>query len=149
MQLIGSFLDLTSIPADLSARFGTAVTLIDLSHNLLTTADHLEDFQAATTLNLDNNFITEESSLPSLPALDTLMLNKNRIGDIDRLLAIIARLYPRLTYLSLLGNAACPNELVAKDEEDYRHYRLYVIYKLSNLKFLDSRPISTAVGMLI
>lgn len=33
---------------------------------------------------------------------------------------------PSLQYLSLLGNIACPNELVCKekDEDDYQRYRL-------------------------
>jgi hypothetical protein len=28
--------------------------------------------------------------------------------------------YPNLSFLSLLGNEACPNELVLKDESDYQ-----------------------------
>lgn len=33
---------------------------------------------------------------------------------------------PSLRYLSLLGNEACPNQLVSpdKDEDDYQRYRL-------------------------
>ncbi len=55
--------------------------------------------------------------------------------------------YGKLTYLSLLGNSACPNELVAKDEEDYQRYRYYVIHSLPNIRFLDSRPVTTEVGV--
>lgn len=38
----------------------------------------------------------------------------------------MAEVVPSLQYLSLLGNMACPNELVCKekDEEDYQRYRL-------------------------
>jgi len=38
----------------------------------------------------------------------------------------LAEVVPSLQYLSLLGNVACPNELVCKekDEDDYQRYRL-------------------------
>ncbi|KAF7466031.1 Hypothetical predicted protein [Marmota monax] len=51
---------------------------------------------------------------------------------------------PALEYLSLLGNVACPNELVSleKDEEDYKRYRCFVLHKLPNLKFLDARKVT-------
>jgi leucine-rich melanocyte differentiation-associated protein len=53
-------------------------------------------------------------------------------------------LFPSLTYLSLLGNRACPNELIdeTKDEYDYAKYRKYVIHRLPNLKFLDCYEIT-------
>jgi hypothetical protein len=44
--------------------------------------------------------------------------------------------------MSLLGNEACPNELVLKDESDYQRYRYYVLYHLPHLKFLDSRSVT-------
>ena len=49
------------------------------------------------------------------------------IRDLDSLLDKIARNMPCLTYLSLLGNEACPNQLSAsdKDEEDYQRYRYH------------------------
>jgi hypothetical protein len=39
----------------------------------------------------------------------------------------------------MLGNKACPNQLIdsSKDEYDYTKYRKYMIYRLKNLKFLD------------
>ncbi|GAA6110641.1 leucine-rich melanocyte differentiation-associated protein isoform X1 [Tachysurus ichikawai] len=51
---------------------------------------------------------------------------------------------PALEYLSLLGNEACPNQLVSldKDEDDYQRYRYFVLHKLRNLKFLDSRRVT-------
>ncbi|KAF5900909.1 leucine-rich melanocyte differentiation-associated protein, partial [Clarias magur] len=51
---------------------------------------------------------------------------------------------PALEYLSLLGNEACPNQLVSldKDEDDYQRYRYFVLHKLKNLKFLDSRKVT-------
>lgn len=48
------------------------------------------------------------------------------ITDIESLLDHVAEVAPSLEYLSLLGNEACPNELVSldKDEDDYQRYRL-------------------------
>ncbi|EPY84618.1 hypothetical protein CB1_000463041 [Camelus ferus] len=55
-----------------------------------------------------------------------------------------AEVTPALEYLSLLGNVACPNELVSleKDEEDYKRYRYFVLHKLPNLKFLDAQKVT-------
>jgi len=47
------------------------------------------------------------------------------VKDLDRLLCILRTRLPALTYLSLLGNEACPDQLSShdKDEDDYRRYR--------------------------
>lgn len=66
----------------------------------------------------------------ALPYLTTLSLNKNQISDTEAFLKKIKSSYPRLTFLSLLGNTACPNELVLKDEDDYQRYRYFVLYSV-------------------
>ncbi|TKS85698.1 Leucine-rich melanocyte differentiation-associated protein [Collichthys lucidus] len=45
---------------------------------------------------------------------------------------------------SLLGNEACPNQLVSpdKDEDDYQRYRYFVLHMLPQLKFLDTRKVT-------
>lgn len=45
--------------------------------------------------------------------------------DLEILLKQLKKCYPQLTYLSLLGNPACPDQLsnLEKDEEDYQRYR--------------------------
>ncbi|GFT94116.1 hypothetical protein NPIL_291861, partial [Nephila pilipes] len=45
--------------------------------------------------------------------------------DLEKLLKQLIGCYPELTYLSLLGNPACPDQLssLEKDEEDYQRYR--------------------------
>ena len=45
--------------------------------------------------------------------------------EIEGLLNQLKKSFPGLLYLSLLGNAACPNQLSSteKDEEDYQRYR--------------------------
>ncbi|CAM2117355.1 unnamed protein product [Caretta caretta] len=65
-------------------------------------------------------------------------------SDLESLLDHLADVVPSLEYLSLLGNMACPNELVSKDkdEDDYQRYRYFVLHKLTNLKFLDTRKVT-------
>ena len=52
-----------------------------------------------------------------------------QLNELDWLLETIKVNFPKLTYLSLLGNAACPNQLSShdNDEEDYIRYR-WVLY---------------------
>ncbi|KAG8507991.1 Leucine-rich melanocyte differentiation-associated protein, partial [Galemys pyrenaicus] len=77
--------------------------------------------------------------LPGVKILDFY-----HITDLECLLDHLAEVTPTLEYLSLLGNVACPNELVnlEKDEEDYKRYRYFVLHKLPNLKFLDARKVT-------
>ena len=48
-----------------------------------------------------------------------------QVIDTAQLLETISRECPKLRYLSLLGNTACPNELLGSghDDEDYQRYR--------------------------
>ncbi|KAK6487498.1 leucine-rich melanocyte differentiation-associated protein-like [Huso huso] len=110
----------------------------------------LKAFSCLEELIVDNNLLGNDLLLPRLPHLHTLTLNKNQISFqkmlkyIESLLDHVAEVAPSLEYLSLLGNEACPNELVSldKDEDDYQRYRYFVLYKLTNLKFLDARKVS-------
>ncbi|KAI4460185.1 leucine-rich melanocyte differentiation-associated protein [Holotrichia oblita] len=69
---------------------------------------------------------------------------ESKIEDIELLLKKISRNLPSVTYLSLLGNKACPNQLsdIENDDEDYQRYRYYVLYHLPKLKFLDSSKVT-------
>ncbi|KAG5871373.1 hypothetical protein JTB14_028905 [Gonioctena quinquepunctata] len=131
------------IPETLIKLYGQKVQCLDISYNELTTLRGLEGFTELKELILDNNQLTDSLVLPYLPQLYTLSLNKNKINDIESLLAKINQNCPRLNYLSLLGNKACPNELSGNEnnEEDYQRYRCYVLYLLPNLKFLDSNKV--------
>nr|XP_020730660.1 uncharacterized protein LOC110125738 isoform X4 [Odocoileus virginianus texanus] len=104
----------------------------------------LSAFGSLEELILDNNLLGDDLVLPGLPRLHTLTLNKNQITDLEYLLDHLAEVTPALEYLSLLGNVACPNELVSleKDEEDYKRYRCFVLHKLPNLKFLDAQKVT-------
>ncbi|XP_039629195.1 leucine-rich melanocyte differentiation-associated protein isoform X2 [Polypterus senegalus] len=110
-------------------------------------AESLEALKAFTSLEeliVDNNLLGNDLQLPRLQHLHTLTLNKNLITDIEILLDHLSEMTPSLEYLSLLGNEACPNELVSqdKDEDDYQRYRYFVLHKLPNLKFLDARKVT-------
>ncbi|NXT96825.1 LRMDA protein, partial [Buphagus erythrorhynchus] len=89
----------------------------------------LKTFSYLEELILDNNLLGNDLLLPRLPHLHTLTLNKNQISfqrnTCKILLDHLAEVVPSLQYLSLLGNIACPNELVCeeKDEDDYQRYR--------------------------
>ncbi|XP_010182457.1 PREDICTED: leucine-rich repeat-containing protein C10orf11 homolog, partial [Mesitornis unicolor] len=104
----------------------------------------LKTFSYLEELILDNNLLGNDLLLPKLPHLHTLTLNKNQITELESLLDHLAEVVPSLQYLSLLGNMACPNELVCKekDEDDYQRYRYFVLHKLTNLKFLDTRKVT-------
>ncbi|NWY59234.1 LRMDA protein, partial [Chionis minor] len=108
----------------------------------------LKTFSFLEELILDNNLLGNDLLLPRLPHLHTLTLNKNQISfqrnTYKILLDHLAEAVPSLQYLSLLGNMACPNELVCKekDEDDYQRYRYFVLHKLTNLKFLDTRKVT-------
>ncbi|XP_060092696.1 leucine-rich melanocyte differentiation-associated protein [Heteronotia binoei] len=136
--------DCTEIPEFLGRNYGHIAKRLDLSFNLLRSLEGLETFCGLEELILDNNLLGNDLRLPRLPHLHTLMLNKNQISELESLLDHLAEAALSLEYLSLLGNTACPNELVCKDKDegDYQRYRYFVLHKLSNLKFLDSRKVS-------
>ncbi|KAM5240296.1 leucine-rich melanocyte differentiation-associated protein isoform 3-T3 [Hipposideros larvatus] len=135
--------DCREIPEQLGRDCGHFAKRLDLSFNLLRSLEGLSAFGSLEELILDNNLLGNDLVLPGLPRLHTLSLNKNQIS-LAHLLDHLAEVTPALEYLSLLGNVACPNELVSleKDEEDYKRYRCFVLHKLPNLKFLDARKVT-------
>uniref|UniRef100_A0AAQ4RSB5 Leucine-rich melanocyte differentiation-associated protein n=1 Tax=Gasterosteus aculeatus aculeatus TaxID=481459 RepID=A0AAQ4RSB5_GASAC len=136
--------DGTDIPEFLGDTYGHFARRLDLSFNLLRSLAGLEMFTALEELIVDNNLLGNDLLLPRLPNLHTLTLNKNKLTDIEDLLEHLADVTPSLVYLSLLGNEACPNQLVSpdKDEDDYQRYRYFVLHKLPQLKFLDTRKVT-------
>jgi len=140
LSLVGK--DLASIPRDLHGRFGGSIQSLDFSFNQLTKLENLERFTELKSLVADNNDIEDVSQLPKLSNLETLWLNNNRISDIEQLLNVCESNFPKLNYLSILKNPACPNEFTGNDTDDYQRHRLFVLYRLKNLKFLDSRQVT-------
>ncbi|XP_072165707.1 leucine-rich melanocyte differentiation-associated protein-like [Diadema setosum] len=133
-----------NIPEELGKWYGPQITRLDLSFNLIRTLTGLERFSRLEELVVDNNELDDLLYIPLMPHLHTLLMNKNKITDINVLVEKLQLSLPSLTFLSLLGNQACPNELSSseKDEEDYQRYRYFVIHSLPTLKFLDHRPVS-------
>ncbi|XP_075614740.1 leucine-rich melanocyte differentiation-associated protein [Balearica regulorum gibbericeps] len=146
--------DCEEIPEFLGRKYGHMAKRLDLSFNLLRSLEGLKTFSYLEELILDNNLLGNDLLLPRLPHLHTLTLNKNQISfqrntckmsnEIRKPFDHLAEVVPSLQYLSLLGNMACPNELVCKDkdEDDYQRYRYFVLHKLTNLKFLDTRKVT-------
>uniref|UniRef100_A0A3Q3WFL1 Leucine-rich melanocyte differentiation-associated protein n=1 Tax=Mola mola TaxID=94237 RepID=A0A3Q3WFL1_MOLML len=134
--------DCGDIPGFLGESYGHFARRLDLSFNQLSLAG-LKMFTELEELVVDNNLLGNDLQLPRLPNLHTLTLNKNKLTDIEGLLEHLADVTPSLAYLSLLGNEACPNQLVSldKDEDDYQRY-YFVLHKLPQLKFLDTRKVT-------
>uniref|UniRef100_A0A8C7YWK1 Leucine-rich melanocyte differentiation-associated protein n=1 Tax=Oryzias sinensis TaxID=183150 RepID=A0A8C7YWK1_9TELE len=136
--------DAKEIPHFLGDTYGQIARRLDLSFNQLRSLAGLKMFTELEELVADNNLLGNDLQLPRLPNLHTLTLNKNQLTDIEALLEHLADVTPSLKYLSLLGNEACPNQLVSpdKDEDDYQRYRYFVLHKLPQLKFLDTRKVT-------
>ncbi|XP_030628477.1 leucine-rich melanocyte differentiation-associated protein [Chanos chanos] len=136
--------DCEDIPEFLGLRYGALARRLDLSFNRLRSLTGLKAFPDLEELIVDNNLLGNDLQLPRLLKLHTLTLNKNHLTDIEALLEHLADVTPSLEYLSMLGNEACPNQLVSpdKDEDDYQRYRYFVLHKLKNLKFLDTRKVT-------
>ncbi|XP_048865136.1 leucine-rich melanocyte differentiation-associated protein isoform X2 [Brienomyrus brachyistius] len=135
--------DIEEIPASLGEQYGGLARRLDISFNQLKSLAGLKAFAQLEELVADNNLLGNDLGLPHLPRLRTLTLNKNQISDVAALVEHLHKATPSLEYLSLLGNHACPNELVSleNNEEDYQRYRHFVLHKLNKLKFLDSRQV--------
>jgi hypothetical protein len=143
-QLTCAYMDLTTLPAALVDEYALRTIRLDISNNRFTQLPDLTFFSSLQELILDNNGLVDGIVFPLLPRLHTLSLNKNSLKELDPLLNAIEKSFPSLSFLSLLGNEVCSNELVAKDEDDYQRFRHAVLYRLPGIKFLDSRPVTTS-----
>eukprot|EP00045_Choanoeca_perplexa_P001867 m.22117 g.22117 ORF g.22117 m.22117 type:complete len:266 (+) comp11204_c0_seq2:291-1088(+) len=138
-----AFRDWVSLPAGLGERYGSLTRRLDLSHNAFTSLDSIAAFEKLEELILDDNSFRDGLTFPTeLPSLHTLSLNKNQLENIEPLLVEVKRATPNITFLSLLGNQACPNELTQRDESDYQRFRYLVLHHLPQLRFLDSRAVT-------
>ncbi|GFY67373.1 u2 small nuclear ribonucleoprotein A' [Trichonephila inaurata madagascariensis] len=104
---------------------------IDLSDNDIRKLDGFPQLKRLKTILINNNRVCRigENLQESLPNLDTIILTNNHIqelGDIDPLSTV-----KTLTTLSLIKNPVASK----------RHYRLYVVHKLPQLRLLDFRKI--------
>jgi len=134
--------DLEEMPASLAQQYGDKAKRLDLSYNRIRDLSALGSFLSLDSLVLDYNNIEDDPVLPSIPSLRTLSLNSNNIENLEVFLPLVSKAFPSLTFLSLLKNPACPNELTGKDQDDYRRYRIFVVFRIPTLKFLDSSPVT-------
>jgi len=140
ISLVGR--DITAVPEDLGQKFGPGVKHLDLSYNSIIKIENIDRFVNLTSLVVDNNQLESEQSFPTLEKLKTLSVNNNNITDLRVFIDNIKDKFPQLTYMSMIKNPACPNEITGKDSDDYQRYRLYVLYRLKDLRFLDSSPVT-------
>uniref|UniRef100_UPI00358FAF3B leucine-rich melanocyte differentiation-associated protein isoform X2 n=1 Tax=Myxine glutinosa TaxID=7769 RepID=UPI00358FAF3B len=140
-----------SLPPFLGENYGKTGTRLDASNNRLTSLVGLEAFPHLEELILDGNHLGNDLELCPLPYLHTLSLNKNLISDLGTLLPQIASSCPILRHLSLLANQVHPrsglcapdnSSHVHDDEEENRRYRIWVVWNIPSLYFLDSLPVS-------
>lgn len=102
--------------------------MLDLTQNNLSSLTGIERFTKLRELLLDSNRLGDDFTLPPMPSLTTLTLNKNRILDLKTLLAKLRVACPGLTFLSLIGNGACPNGLIyGTSAVEYSRYRQEVL----------------------
>lgn len=100
---------------------------IDLSDNEIKRVENFPRLKRLRNLVLNNNFVTRinPDMGDQLIELEAIILTNNKIASLTEVDSL-ARL-PKLTVVSLLDNP------VVK----VKHYRLYTIHKLPNLKVLD------------
>lgn len=98
------------------------------------------------TLILDKNGLRGVSGFARCESVTTLWLNNNAVDDLPELCDALEKLFPRVTYLSLMRNPASP-ALICASEEDAAaavRYRLYMVHRLPKLQFLDAAPVTPA-----
>lgn len=134
------------IPLVLAKVYGRRAERIDLSFCSLTSLKGLEQFTCLTEIILDNNRLTDDVSFPGTQNLSTLSLNKNLLKRLDSLLNKLSSSFPKLQFLSLLGNECCPDFGVGAhfDDKEYIEYRTKVISKFPRLSFLDSSRVKSS-----
>jgi len=83
----------------------------------------LRGLEALETLVLDGNKLTHQARFPPLEHLHTLWVNRNAIGLLPTFIDRLTEAVPRLRFLSMLGNPACPNYLNGGTLKQYKDYR--------------------------
>lgn len=149
---------LTSIPeAVVNLNRMGKVTHLDLSFNKIESVEGLSLFKHLESLVLDNNRLAmigggfDEYSRPVRMVnskLKVLSLNNNRVTNLESFLKNISVCFPNLTYLSLLRNPCCPDQLSSRwtafnhwpsrHRDHYEEFREKCVAALPQLRFLDS-----------
>lgn len=163
-QLILSGLGISVIPeAVINLYRDKNITHLDLSYNSLKSIEGISYFKHLESLVLDNNKIpmigggADEFSRPIrivISKLKVLSINNNRIANLDGFLRNISTCFPNLTYLSMLRNPCCPDDLDLSSRwnilgqwiggVEYKRFQAKCTSALPSLEFLDSRNLRKA-----
>lgn len=133
-------LEVDELPSFLASNYSGAVSL-DVSFGTLSNFVSLRGFSLLRSLVCDQNEVVSLTTFPVLEHLDTLSLNKNNVTSLPNFLRDAQEKFPKLSYLSMIGNPCCPSELTGGTESEYAEYRGQVLAKLPLLKFLDSEKV--------
>lgn len=117
---------------------------LDVSFGKLRRFSHLEGFKELKALIADQNEVVTLDSFPVLEELHTLSLNKNQITDVKNIVRNAKQKFPKLAFLSLLGNPCCPSEMTGGTSKQYEEYRKTIIEGIRTVRFIDSRPVLDA-----
>jgi len=136
-------MDLTEVPSSYLASAASYLTL-NLSENRLSPPCNLHHFSKVHTLVLDKNGLKSVAGFAKMLSVTTLWFNNNNVTDIVGFLDDVASSFPNVTYLACMRNPCSPPLAIVSEEdvETTRRFRLYVIYRLPKLQFLDSSPVS-------
>ena len=85
--------------------------------------DFIVYFEHLETLILDHNRINENVVFPRITTLKTLWMNFNMIGNLYPFADNLAQSFPKLNYLSMMGNPAAPSFI------NYGKFHDYVVYR--------------------
>lgn len=134
---------LSSIPLKVAKADGERIKNLKLTNNRLRDWKTLSYFTNLETLVLDKNELKNLAGVPAIPTLKTLWLNNNLFDRLDTLLSDIAKLFPKLEYLSLLNNPVAPAVYFESgNEAPYVRFRKQVIQHLPLLKQLDTTDVT-------
>jgi len=115
---------------------------LDASSNRITNLDGLEQCFGLETLILDDNGLRHNMKLPYLPELRYLSVNNNKISSLSTFVELLKKQCPKLRWISMLNNDACPNYFNQGTVAEYNEYRLCLIANLGTLKIIDSLHIT-------
>ena len=103
--------------------------------------DFIVYFEKLQTLVLDHNKVAETVVFPRHETLTTLWLNFNSIDHLFPFADNLSHSFPKLHYLSMMGNPGAPSFVNDGKFHDYVMYRLYIISRVPTLTYLDDRSV--------
>lgn len=139
-ELSLAFRAVDSIPLTVTQR-ARGVRTVNLTETRIKSLASLAHFDSLETLILDKNGLSSLVDCPALRDLRTLWFNNNHVRDLAWFVDGAATRFPRLEYLSLMGNPASPD---LTDEAAVERYRIAVAKRLPGLVVLDSTEFTDA-----